>query len=85
LEHLVFAVCGKPIKKAGAILATLVTAWAFSAGAALASEKDEEPLFPVRQNKKWGYIDKTGQMVIPPRKVFFRRRTRPGNLYRSLR
>lgn len=28
--------------------------------------KQSVPLFPVCQNGKWGYIDKTGKMVIKP-------------------
>ena len=28
--------------------------------------EEPRPLFPVIQNGKWGYIDRTGKIVIPP-------------------
>ncbi len=28
--------------------------------------EESSPLFPVKQNDKWGYIDKTGEAVIKP-------------------
>jgi len=33
---------------------------------ALAQKKDSSTLFPVRQNGKWGYIDRKGTLVIQP-------------------
>jgi hypothetical protein len=32
----------------------------------VAGEGNAPPLFPVNVKGKWGYIDQTGQMVIPP-------------------
>src|SRR5947209_8407698 len=30
------------------------------------SSRIVQPLFPVKQNGKWGYIDKTGRVIIKP-------------------
>ena len=53
------------MKKVATMLITLVAAWVLSSGTALSSEKGDESLFPVQQDQKWGYIDKTGQMSHP--------------------
>jgi hypothetical protein len=40
-----------------------------SGGGAVSAQRlytDSEPLFRVVQNGKWGYMDKTGKVVIPP-------------------
>src|SRR5277367_3219286 len=29
--------------------------------------KDADPLFPVVEHRKWGYMDKTGKLVIAPK------------------
>jgi hypothetical protein len=32
----------------------------------LAQKKDSNALFPARQNGKWGYIDRSGSLIIQP-------------------
>jgi hypothetical protein len=36
------------------------------AGKAMAQEEESSELFPMRQKEKWGYIDRTGKVVIEP-------------------
>ena len=55
------------MKRVATMIVTLVAAWVLSSGIALSSEKGGKSLFPVQQDQKWGYIDKTGQMIIAPR------------------
>jgi WG containing repeat len=31
------------------------------------ASKDADPLFPIVEHRMWGYIDKTGKVVIPPK------------------
>src|SRR3989339_851218 len=50
-----------------AMIVTLAVVWVLSSGIALSSENGNESLFPVQQDQKWGYIDKTGQIIIAPR------------------
>lgn len=55
------------MKKAATLLAALMAIWFFCADVVRPSERGEEPLFPIRQDQKWGYIDETGQTAISPR------------------
>ena len=54
------------MRKAAALLIALIISMTFALDAS-GQEKDGQQLLPILLNGKWGFIDRTGKIVIEPK------------------